>query len=330
MSSLRFVFFQGFILIAACAPAPPLPEPVPIPIDTADSPGPITHVSNDAPIPQNASAKLTSDEKNETENATPATSPSYLEYRYFPTAKEALLDIISTTQPRVIGFGEYHSQTGHDVTSALSHFSSELLPAISKVTSDIVVEAMVTEGDCIALQEQVTSEVKEDTQRPEETEDEVTILFNRARAHGVFPHFLTMTCQDHQGIYGGSEVDYEKLLRLIGTKLLDKTTDVMNSRASEHRKESRPLVAVYGGAIHNDVNPQKEWRAYSFGPRMKKKVPDGKYIEIDLIVPEIAKDIPFVQEAEWFPLFKDKVSPEKTLLIKKSDSEFLLVFPGSL
>ena len=315
-------------LFIACAPAPPLPEPVPIPVDTAPATAQGVQLIDDKSPPENTDTSLT--HSSEAENTASETADRYLDYRYFPTAKAALLDIIATTTPKVIGFGEYHSQTGHEVVSALNHFSSELLPAISKVTSDIVVEAMVTEGNCVALQEEVTAEVKEDTQRPEETEDEVSVLFEKARAHGVFPHFLTMTCDDHQSVYGGEFVDYEKLLQLIGAKLLEKTTDVISSRASRHRRNPKPIVAVYGGAIHNDVNPQREWRAYSFGRKLKKKIPDGKYIEIDLIVPEIAKDIPFVKEAEWFPLFKDKTSPEKTLLIKRSETEYLLVFPGSL
>ncbi|MBN2719239.1 MAG: hypothetical protein JXX14_25540 [Deltaproteobacteria bacterium] len=312
------IMFTVFTLVClACAPAPPLPEPVPIPApspnESAATPPP--------PGEQKADAKQKPDET--------ATQEQFIEYRYYPTAKDALLDIVTASKPKVIGFGEYHAQTGNSVQSALSHFTNELLPAISSVTSDIVVEAMVTEGNCFELEQQVTTEVKEDTQRPDETVDEVSILFEQARAKGVIPHPITMTCEDHQSIYG-EEVDYEKLLKLIGNKLLEETTRILNARASEYRENSRPLIAVYSGAIHNDAHPQKEWRRYAFGQRLQKQLPQNKYVEVDLIVPELVRDISFIQDAQWFPLLKDKVSSKKHLLIRRSATNFILVFPGNL
>ena len=299
----------------------PVPDPIPMPVTTEKTP-------TLAKTPEVTSAADTATTVATSGVDANDTAAPFIEYRYFPSAKAALLDIIATTRPQVIGFGEYHSQTGDHVTSALSHFTTELLPVLAPVTSDIVVEALVNEGGCKALGEQVTTDVKADTKRPEETVDEVSVLFEKARASGVTPHFITMTCRDNESIYGENEVDYDKMLKLIGAKLFEKTIDVMSARASKYHRKSKPLIAIYGGAIHNDVHPREGSRAYSFGQRMTKRLPNGKYVEIDLIVPEVAKDVPYVQDASWYPLFRDKVSPEKTLLIKQSDTEFLLVFPG--
>ena len=260
------------------------------------------------------------------ENADP---PLYIEYRYFPSAKEALLSIVAETRPRVIGFGEYHNQTSHTVVSALNRFTRTLLPAISPVTSDIIVEALVPTGDCESVASAVEAEIKEDTERPETTEDETVTLFREARIHGVFPHFLTLTCQDNEHIYGQETVDYMTLLELIGQKLAKKTEEVLGFRAGLRRRQ-KPLVTIYGGAAHNDVSPLPEWQRIAFGPYLEHQVPPGKYVEIDLIVPELVADNVFVHREQWYPLYRDKVATDKTLLIKRSTTSYIIVFPKSV
>ncbi|MBN2526375.1 MAG: hypothetical protein JXR76_08275 [Deltaproteobacteria bacterium] len=250
----------------------------------------------------------------------------YLEYRYYDSAEDALLDVVATTRPRVIGFGEYHSQTGHLIESALHRFTTSLLPAISSVTSDIIVEALVTEGQCQALTEEVLQTVQQDTHRAETTEDETVTLFQTARQRGVFPHFLTLSCEDHRQVYGSDQIDYDRLLQLIGRRTGEKIESVMDFRASAHRK-SKPLIAVYSGAIHNDADPDPSWDRYAFGPSILTRLPRNKYVEIDLVVPAIVENIDFVRDAEWYPLFKDKTDKNCTLLIKRSDRNYIIVFP---
>lgn len=252
--------------------------------------------------------------------------PLFLEYRYFSSAKDALVDIVTTKKPRIIGFGEYHNQANHTTASALSRFSKTLLPAISSVTSDVVVEALVPTGNCAEVKKEMAQEIKEDTNRPKSTEDEVSILFKQARAHGIFPHYLTLSCADNNLIYSQETINYQTLLELIGSKLAEKTKKVMDFRAGIDRK-SKPLIAVYGGAIHNDANPDAQWASVAFGTEIKKAVPKNKYIEIDLVVPELMEDISFVKQAAWYPLFKDKATKNKTLLIKRNETNFIIVFP---
>jgi len=258
--------------------------------------------------------------------AEPPDASSELEHSYFPTAREALLHIVSSEKPRIIGFGEYHSTTDTAVRSALGRFTESLLPAIAPVTSDIVVEALVPTGDCAEVEQEVAEEVEEETERPEETEDEVVTLFREARSLGVLPHFITLTCADHAAIYGGQEVDYLALLELIGAKLAGATEDVVDQRA-RRGFPNKPLVAVYGGAVHNDAAPDPAWRSVSYGPAVAKLVPPGKYVEVDLVVPAVVEDSRLAREAPWYPVFEENVSRDEALLIEVSDRSFVLVFP---
>ncbi len=253
---------------------------------------------------------------------------SFLEYRYFPSAEAALLHVISHTTPRIIGFGEYHNRNRTTARSALSRFTGSLLPAISPVTSDIVVEALVPEGGCGEAAGAVKEEVTAETDRPEATADETAALFRAAQSRRVSPHFITLSCRDHEAIYGERTVDYEALLTLIGVKLADKTKWVMGFRASRPARK-KPLIVIYGGAVHNDLRPDPVWRAVTFGPTLQREVPPGKYVEVDLIVPELVEDNPFVRESAWYPLFHDKVDGTRTLLIKQRDSAYIIVFPKS-
>lgn len=310
-NNLCFIIAAAMLTLSACHNHPSLSVAT-----TTLSPTSVTEASN----AQKARPVVSPEQKR------PQKTPQFLEYRYFSSAEDALVNIVTTTKPRIIGFGEYHNQANDTTASALSRFSKSLLPAISSVTSDIVLEALVPIGNCTEVKNEMAEEIKEDTNRPKSTEDEVSVLFGQARAHGIFPHYLTLTCADNHLIYNQETVNYQTLLELIGSKLTTKTKQVMDFRAGLDRK-SKPLIAVYGGAIHNDANPDTEWAAAAFGTEIKKMMPPNKYIEIDLVVPELMEDISFVKKAAWYPLFKDKVTKNKTLLIKRSETDFIIVFP---
>jgi len=272
---------------------------------------------------RNVAVPIAADEAAVTAPSDQSTEPSF---RYLPSAEAALLHIVSGTRPRVVAFGEYHNQAQTEVRSALARFTESMLPAMAPVTSDIVVEALVPTGDCVELEEEVAEEVRDDTERPEETENEVVALFREARARGVAPHFITLGCAEHEAIYGGEEVDYLALLELIGAELASTTEDVVDRRASRGFPE-KPLVAVYGGAIHNDLAPDPAWRSVSYGPAIAGLVPPGKYVEVDLVVPEIVAQSRIARQAPWYPVFEDHVSSEQTLLIELSENSFVVVFP---
>ena len=78
----------------------------------------------------------------------------------YPDLASALAAIIPAGT-RVLGFGEMHSRTDRaQVTSALSHFTTEGLPAIADRLSDLVVETWIVDPTCGQAAKTATAKVE--------------------------------------------------------------------------------------------------------------------------------------------------------------------------
>ena len=88
------------------------------------------------------------------------------------------------------------------------------------------------------------------------------------------------------------------------------------------------LVLLYGGALHNDLAPRAGREAFSFGPELKAHT-GGRYVELDLIVPEFIKDTETWRALPWYSHFDPKRAPEKTTLYNPSPGSYVLIFPRS-
>ena len=237
------------------------------------------------------------------------------------------------TAPRIVAFGEYHELKGNSgVKSGLKRFSEQLLSVLQPQTADLVLETWVTAGDCGKEESKVVKDVKQTTKRPVTTENELVTLIKQARATGVQPHILELSCSEYQGLLGtDGAVDYEKMLKLLGDLLAKKIAQVKLRREAAG---IRKIVAVYGGALHNDLYPTEEMRPYTFGPGCAIAFP-GQYLEVDLYVPEfIAKDEALSKEP-WFAKYTQmsrsasgsKSSATKTWVVRRGRASFILLFP---
>jgi hypothetical protein len=90
---------------------------------------------------------------------------------------------------------------------------------------------------------------------------------------------------------------------------------------------ARALV-LYGGALHNDLVPRPGHEAWSYGARLAKRV-DGRYVEIDLVVPEFVRPAPPWQALPWYAAFMALGPNTETILFRPSPSSYVLVFPRS-
>jgi hypothetical protein len=168
-------------------------------------------------------------------------------------------------------------------------------------------------------------DVQKTTQRPETTEDELVTLVKQAKAAGITPHILKLSCADYKSLTASGEVDYEKLLRLITELLQKKLVEVVRRR--EHDGSHRNVL-VYGGALHNDVSPKPELAPFSFGPAMQKQF--GKnFVELDLYVPEFVERDASMKQEPWYPLYKKAARPDKTVVIRRAPGSYILLFPRS-
>ncbi len=244
--------------------------------------------------------------------------------RLFATPAKAFADVLAQ-KPLVLAIGEAH-QTNEtvDVRSAISRFTESMLPMLKHRASDLVVETWVAEGKCGEEEERAVEGIDETTERPETTEDEVTTLILHARDLAILPSILEVSCKDYHDLFDDKrEIDSEKLLLLV-TRLLEEKVEHLYQQ--NQRRGSKRMVVIYGGAVHNDVAPRADLAAFSYGPALVK-LTKGRYVELDLYVPElIENDEDYAKEA-WYPQFQKHVSSKETLLIETSTTSFVLVFP---
>jgi hypothetical protein len=249
---------------------------------------------------------------------------SEMKVRRYIDARSALTDIILRENPTVIGFGEFHqSTTTRDIKSALARFEQELMPLIGSASSDLIVETWIPRG-CGQVEADVLEEMETVAQRPKQTENETVQLIRTAEQLGVAPHILDVSCSQYQSLFDTSgEIDYLRMLELVGSLMGDKAAKALAYRQS-HPVDGRWRVLLYGGAIHNDLHFNEDWRGCTFGPKLNAL--GVKYLAIDLFVPEFIRSSPLVQNEPWYPLFEKNVSADHAVLIEKAPNSYIIIF----
>jgi hypothetical protein len=244
--------------------------------------------------------------------------------RLYPSGADAIRALLADAGG-VVAFGEIHQDTATANTrSSLARFRDEILPVLAPRASHLIVETWIASGACGHAEARVTADVETTTERPPETENEIVSLLGRAKAAGVAPHILEVTCDEYGVLAGeGGHVDYEKLLA-ITTRHLEAA---VRQAALLPRAPARPLVLVYGGALHNDLHPRPELRAYSFAPSSYALL-RGAFREVDLYVPEFAERLPSARQEPWYRVWRHADST-KAVLVPRSDHSAVLVFPRS-
>ena len=265
-------------------------------------------------------------------HAQSSSAPSF-EVTRFRSATKALNDVIRLTKPSIIGFGEFHqSKNDTGVRSAIARFSQNLLPTLAPHASDLVVETWQPLG-CGKTEEKAVAEIKEVIERPKQTESEVVQLIKKAKTLDVQPHILKVTCNDYEQLFNNDAgtMDLYEMLVLVGRLLKEKAEEIYHYRNKEKQKAKpapkrvEKMILIYGGAVHNDPHPDAGWDEVAFGPNIFKAT-KGKYLEIDLYVPEFIEKNPMMKEEKWYPLFEKHASTEKVVVIKRNNDAYTLIF----
>jgi len=228
----------------------------------------------------------------------------------------------------VVAFGEVHQdETGKATRSALARFTDEILPALAPRASHLIVETWVTTGACGEREARVTEDVARTTERPKETESEIMRLLRRAKESGVAPHVLSVSCAEYASLTGGAKekaVDYDKLLKLTERHL----ETAIRQALYLPRSPQRPLVLVYGGALHNDLHPARPLAPYAFGPAIHALL-HGDYREVDLYVPEFVEKLPAMRGERWYDAWREAGASAdgQVVTIPRSSRSTILIFP---
>jgi hypothetical protein len=258
----------------------------------------------------------------------------------YPSASAALEPFLRDAAG-VVAFGEIHQdRRGPRTRSSLARFTDDVLPALAARASHLIVETWVTTGACGAVEARVTEDVARTTARPAATETEIVRLLRRAKELGVAPHVLSVSCDEYGFLVGGAAapvdgaaaladgdatlVDYDRLLTLTRRHL----ARAIEQALALPRAPVRPLVLVYGGALHNDLYPDPALAAYAFGQSIYA-LTRGDYREVDLVVPELAARLPALRAEPWYAVWRRRApsDPTATWAIVRSPASVVVVFP---
>ena len=245
----------------------------------------------------------------------------------YPDLGAALAAIIPA-DARVVGFGELHQRTDRaQVKSSLAHFTAEGLPAIAPKLSDLIIETWIVDPKCGQQAKTATAKVEATVKRPQETKSEIAQLADAARAAKIQPHAMTLKCDDYEKVAPQTgDVKPDLMLGLITAELGRIADEAVVHR--DRDPNSRPWIALYGGMLHNDRFPAAGVEQWSYAARVDKTTKDH-FVEIDLIVPELAEAEKAVQNEPWFALVKKASASSQVQVYKRGERSFVVVLPRS-
>ena len=242
----------------------------------------------------------------------------------FATPEAAFAHALSAA-PRVIALGEAHVQKdAPKVKSTVRRFAEELLPKLEGRASDLVIELVTTNGSCgKAVEKDVANRQKPVTEPQAATnQNQYVALGAVAKKYGIAPHALVPECEELRAVTQAGEADIERMLVLIADATVRETEKLVASA------DPKRAIVLYGGALHNDLEPRPGRETWSFGPRLAKVVA-GRYVEIDLVIPEFVKPTPTWQAFPWYAPFTALAPSPETILYRTSSASYVLIFPRS-
>lgn len=203
----------------------------------------------------------------------------------------------------------------------MARFTGEILPSLEGRAGRLLVELLAPPSGCEKARARAQQESDAITEgQAEDNQNEYVALGHAARTYGIVPDVLRPTCKDMEST-ANAEVPVIAIMELI-------------ARASErsveawlpHRKPERPLIVLYGGALHNDVQPREGVESWSYAARMTELSGSG-YREIDLVLPELVQDSESWRKFLWYEAMRSLPERHGFVLVLVSETSYALVLP---
>ena len=257
---------------------------------------------------------------------TPCGDLGCLQFDSPPDAMQAVL----ASDVRVVAIGEAHTPKRATATSAAKRFTNDLLPQFAGRASDLLVELMMPPEGCVAATTEVRQKQAPATSPQAPTnQHEYVAMGERARALGIVPDMLRPSCADMDAVRDAGDGAIEASLEMIA-RLSTVQAERLLDRAARSDADRDKAIVVYGGMLHNDLDPAPERRAWSYAIALDAKT-GGKLVAVDLVVPEFIVDDATWRALPWFSQY-DRARARlrtKTTLFRVGDRSFVLVFPAS-
>lgn len=246
---------------------------------------------------------------------------------HFPTPEAALQALDQGLNPQIWAFGEAHAKAGQKGPSTVTRFQQGLLPWLAPRSHFLLVELLGSPGQCEKETKKAGEATKPVTQgQSQDNQSEYIRLGKAARSLGVIPDILRPSCADLAEATQGEDA-VTGLLELIGR--LSAST-LAREAGAKPVAAGRSAVIAYGGALHNDVEPDAGLEAASYAHRLlTSREASPTLVEIDLLLPEGIGESPWARRP-WFPAVRAGLSlraPGQVLLLQRSPNSFALVLP---
>lgn len=241
---------------------------------------------------------------------------------------EAVLAVIPP-RTRLVGLGELHARVDRPhAPSTLVRFTEEILPALPERTSDLILETWSVDGRCGKEAAKTTAQLQAATKRPDATQSELGILFDRSRGRGLRAHGMRVTCDDYRAMAGGGDDAIVHMLDLTTAELTRLAVAYLRRAAAQSSAPASviaepSLIVIYGGALHNDRFPAAGLASWSYAPAVEADSARS-YVEIDLITPELAEDDAQLATQPWAPLLG---SSPRVLTYQRGERSFVIILP---
>lgn len=252
---------------------------------------------------------------------------SKMECGWFDTPQAALAAILED-KPLVLAIGEAHAQKGATVPSSAKRMTDVLLPELKGKASDLLVELMNPPTGCTKTTAEVKDKQKVVTQKQAETDqNEYVLMGDAARKLGIVPDLLRPTCDDLAQINDAGADAIDLSLRMI-KRLTEAKVQQLRERDAKSPADADKMVLTYGGAIHNDLAPPPERAAWAFGPDLAAST-NGRYVELDVFVPEFIEDNDNWKKQEWYSDYDRSRASAKVTLFHPREHGFVMIFANT-
>jgi hypothetical protein len=247
-----------------------------------------------------------------------------LDCRQYDTLEEAFESALAS-HPRVVAIGEAHAQKTTTVPSSAKHFTEEVLPHLGGRASDLLLEILKPPAGCGETTAAVRQEheVVTRSQAPTDQGEYVT-MGERARALGIVPDLLRPTCADLAAIKAATDDPITPSLETIA-RLTRVQVEKLVDRDARSDADAGKFVLTYGGALHVELDPPRARATWSFGHELDAYT-GGRYVAIQLFLPELIDDSPSWKERE-FTKFYDPARLGAKTTVYRTGKTFVIVLP---
>jgi hypothetical protein len=276
------------------------------------------------------------------------------------------LNTLLRTKPQIIGVGETHAlKDAPGVETTTARFERDFMPVLAAAgASELIVELLGPATGCEqaveTVREQTRPVVKEQSQG---NQNRFVSLGVKARKLGVVPYILEPTCDEYKGVIS-SEDGITLMLQLIAQKTEQRLSrywrrnqgvmqdqvpliaapgasssaspppSAASAAAPAQPPQAAPtprpngIVLAYGGAMHNDVTSPPYGEQFRYGAHMVQ-LTQGRYLELDLIVPEYIKDSDVWKALPWYAAYASLGGSDQVTLYQVGPYSYTLIFGRS-